>query len=85
MAGPIACIARNLHNVSLALKLADNGHMEGEWFCQGFKDNGKSNSAAVEHLKMVFAELHPSVLYRFRTFRGPLDEIPMASIEQYAA
>lgn len=38
----------NLHEISLALQIQENGFKNGEWFCSDFKDNGNSNLKSVE-------------------------------------
>ena len=52
-----------LHSISLAKILNRGGHVEGEWFCNLFKNNGKANPKAVKELSTILSNLSNVVLY----------------------
>jgi hypothetical protein len=63
-----------LHGISLAIELGDDGYKCWEWFCRDFHDTGRAFPKAVAHFHQVRQQLQESVLYRFCGDHGYLEE-----------
>ena len=69
-----------LHNVSLAIELADSGYKEGEWFCREFANDGSALEAAQRSFGTLAASLAMGVLYRVNGPGTFLYEVPMREL-----
>jgi hypothetical protein len=70
----------NLHKISLAKEIGENGFKDGEWFCSEFSNNGKANSKAVDEFKTIKHELNPDILYGAYGIGQQLKEIPFVDL-----
>ncbi len=65
-----------LHKISLAIEIADDGRMEGEWFCKDFKDNGtgRTSPTAQKEFDSIKDQLESKKLYGAYGNNGNLKE-----------
>ena len=72
--------ACELHKISLAATIANNGFKEGEWFCSKFESNGKANNKALKEFASFSNALEPNILYGAYGKDGNLKEIPFSEL-----
>ena len=65
-----------LHSISLAVQLAKNGFIEGEWFCSSFTNDGNADSRALIEFESIQPKMELNVLYGAYGEDKKLKEIP---------
>jgi hypothetical protein len=71
-----------LHHVSLAVELREEGYKLWEWFCRDFTDTGRAFTPSVAHFLEIREQLEPEVLYRFYGTDGFLVEHKIAGLDK---
>jgi hypothetical protein len=69
-----------LHNISLSVKLNEDGYCEGEWICKDFEDNGSAFPDSVDELKNIVPNLSDGVLYKLSQDDEFLQEYPFKEL-----
>ena len=68
-----------LHNISLAVQIGNNGYMEGEWFCSLFE--GRADERAYKEFLSLKPKLKKDILYGGYGNDGNLKEVDMNKLK----